>query len=1163
MPKEELGPYQLVSDLGSGAMGTVHLAIDADGEQRALKIIHRHLLQTKDYLKRFLREAEIGQQVNHENVVRTLAVGATERDGSTAHYLVMEYVEGQTLREMGGELGALPESLCRHIGLQIARGLSAIHNANVIHRDLKPENVLITNDHVVKIMDLGVARLVGEALRLSASGAFFGSVLYAAPEQWDSEAKLDGRVDLYALGVILHELVTGVRPRAESPDAVRNIRPVAEINPQVSPFFEQVVSSLVANHPSQRMANAELLCEVLTEGEDSAWWRERVSAMRADHRQPLRRIRVPRATALYGRNAELDRLMEWYGDAERGDGRMVLIRGEAGIGKTRLVDEFIGRLRKRREDFNFLFGSYLPGGAATGTGAFSTAYREHFGADRLEEVLAEYLHQTPLLVPAIAALLRGDPAPPDEESLTKDSMQAAFLRMSRALAEQRPTIVFIDDLQFAPAEGLALFASLAHGLVRSRILVIGAARRGVDPEWIGAVGRLENVRRLVLPRLGSVDVDRILHDAFGSKQLARDLGWRIAEKTDGNPYFVFEVLDDLRQRGRLSRSEQGVWEATNPDEDIAVPATVKELIRARIAQLDSDEQEYLQLASCCGFEFDPTLVAAAAELPIVPQLKLCGRIEANHRLIRADGGRYRFDHHQAHETIYGSVAEPLRVEYHALLGAALESRLCAAGERGEPTEPVAGAVAFDLCDHFLKGGRGARALPYLMRALRHLQRGFLHASSLDLADRALQVPGLLSDEARLDVLNIKIAALNMLMRADEEREALKETLALVETMDDPGRAAVAYNALGNHLHLVARFDEARTWLERARQCAIEAKNATEEIQAEQILGNIDYRLGSVEDAQAHYERCIDAARAAGERGLEAGATINLGMTFAARNDLTRASELYEQGLKLARRAKHRRAEAFGCSSLGRVRMLQGHYGQALEHARHFRQLCHEIGDVRGELSAAAAVATVLGYFGALDEVAEELESAHQLARDTVDPFHTAYIVQTRAWVAEQRGNLAEAESLQREALACRAEAGDLEGTALSLLELGRVLLARGDLHGAEQSFERAAEEGSRLETPDTRVLARCYRAILDAERVEEAKALLKRHGNELGDAAAREAHYALWRATRERRYLKAARESLLDLAEQVPVVYRRSLLQNVALHREISEDWASQPTITG
>ena len=217
---------------------------------------------------------------------------------------------------------------------------------------------------------------------------------------------------------------------------------------------------------------------MLAAGEDAPWWQDRAAAMRRETKRPLRRIRIPRETALFGREADVAALVERYREAKAGDGRVVLVEGEAGIGKTRLVDELVARLRSEGEDLEFLFGSYPPGGAATGAGALSTAYREHFGSEDLVDTLRAVLPATSVLAPAFAALLRGEPTPPGTEPLTKESLHTVFVHATRALAARRPTVVLIDDLHFAPDEGLALFTSLALAVPEHPILLIGAFRPG-------------------------------------------------------------------------------------------------------------------------------------------------------------------------------------------------------------------------------------------------------------------------------------------------------------------------------------------------------------------------------------------------------------------------------------------------------------------------------------------------------------------------------------------------------------------------------------------------------------------------------------------------------------------------------------------------------------
>ncbi|MHC4339991.1 MAG: protein kinase domain-containing protein, partial [Planctomycetota bacterium] len=580
---EQLGGYAIQSELGSGGMGKVYLA--QDGQRVALKILHPHLLESPEAVERFRREAEIGQRVEHDNVVRTLDVGSAVVGGSTHHYLVMEYVEGQTLRGLLRELGRVPEELCRHIGRQVAKGLEAIHAAGVVHRDLKPENVLITDEQVVKVMDLGVARLQEAAFKLSQTGAFLGSVLYAAPEQFRGEAP-DSRADFYSLGLVLYELATGRHPFQA--DAFADVlqrqlqeepRPAAELNPQLSPFFEEVCKALLEKDRGKRMG-------FLPADEESTWWGQRARAIRLETKRPLRRIRIPRETALYGRDDDLARLAALYERAKAGEGCVLLLEGEAGIGKTRLVDEFVGRLEQQGEDLNFLFGNYSPGGAATAAGAFTTAYGEHFGAERLEETLKGYLTTTPVLVPAFAALLRGEPTPKGEEALTKDSLQTVFVHATRGLAAERPTVVLLDDLHFAPEEGRALFTALALAAPGHRILLVGTMRPGVQEAWIASTTRLEQCEQLSLARLGPKDLMRLLQDSFQSEQLAEDLGVRIALKSDGNPFFAFEIIDGLREGQFITKNPDGSWATTRVIDEIQIPSSVFDLIQARITDLD-------------------------------------------------------------------------------------------------------------------------------------------------------------------------------------------------------------------------------------------------------------------------------------------------------------------------------------------------------------------------------------------------------------------------------------------------------------------------------------------------------------------------------------------------------------------------------------------------
>ena len=223
-----------------------------------------------------------------------------------------------------------------------------------------------------------------------------------------------------------------------------------------------------------------------------------------------------------------------------------------------------------------------------------------------------------------------------------------------------------------------------------------------------------------------------------------------------------------------------------------MPASVRELIRARIGDLEESERNLLDVAACCGFEFDPGLVADALGVERIPALKRLARIEGKHRLVRSSGMRYVFDHHQVHEALDEGLPGLLRQEYHAALARVLEQR---------------DGDAVELCSHLLRGGREQDALAYLEPALDHLEGRYRNGAAADLARRALEAEGLLRGRARFDLLLRLHGRLDLLGRRTEERSVLEEALATAG--DDTLLRARAHRALGSHYYFQADYERAR------------------------------------------------------------------------------------------------------------------------------------------------------------------------------------------------------------------------------------------------------------------------------------------------------------------------------------------------------------------
>jgi serine/threonine-protein kinase len=263
------GRYRLVSRIGSGGMADVWCATDQQlGRRVALKVLHPRFAADPQFVERFRREASHAAGLQHPNVVAVFDRG--EWDGMP--YIAMEHIEGPTLKEIVRERGALPPALAADVVIQVLRAARYAHKHGIVHRDLKPHNVILDEEGRVKVTDFGIAR--AGASEMTETGAIMGTAHYLSPEQAQGLA-VDGRSDLYSVGVMLYELLTGRVPfDAESPVsiAVRHVSeapvPPAEVVPAVPPALEAVTLRALAKAPEDRFQDADAFIAALQAARD-------------------------------------------------------------------------------------------------------------------------------------------------------------------------------------------------------------------------------------------------------------------------------------------------------------------------------------------------------------------------------------------------------------------------------------------------------------------------------------------------------------------------------------------------------------------------------------------------------------------------------------------------------------------------------------------------------------------------------------------------------------------------------------------------------------------------------------------------------------------------------------------------------------------------------
>src|SRR5436309_4132181 len=270
---KRIGPYEIIAAIGAGGMGEVYRARDARlGRDVAIKVLPENLAADKDRLARFEKEARAASALNHPNVVTVYDIGFQD----TLPYLAMEFVEGITVRRLLE--GDISTRKLLDVGTQIAEGLAKAHAAGIAHRDLKPENVMITNDGYVKILDLGLAKLMEQhsnelSPNLTTSATMPGTVLgtagYMSPEQ-ASGRPTDFRTDQFSLGTLLYEMATGRKAfgrssTAETLVAIIREEPesIARVNARVPAPVRWIIERCLAKDPEERYASTRDLAQDL------------------------------------------------------------------------------------------------------------------------------------------------------------------------------------------------------------------------------------------------------------------------------------------------------------------------------------------------------------------------------------------------------------------------------------------------------------------------------------------------------------------------------------------------------------------------------------------------------------------------------------------------------------------------------------------------------------------------------------------------------------------------------------------------------------------------------------------------------------------------------------------------------------------------------------
>ncbi|MBM4354316.1 MAG: hypothetical protein FJ109_11060 [Deltaproteobacteria bacterium] len=733
---KSIGPYRLVDEVGRG-MGTVFRAERPGSEgvsTVALKIFgSQGRLGRGSGLILWHRELEALCALQHPNVVRLVDFG--EDEGSL--YLATEFVEGTTLAEHRRTVRpGLAELL--ELVRQVASGLAHAHGQGVLHLDLKPDNILVAGcPPVARIVDFGLARFSAE-LR-SGRTVLGGTFRYMAPELLREGRQTAGpRSDLYSLGVVLFEALTGCAPydSVDPADLVRckltgAVRPLAQLLPGVPPPVDGLAARLLAVEPSDRPANAETVAEELQACLDLLASEGGAGALLEHH------VRRPRKSPLearfVGRSSELRALRATFDACQRGKGQIALVTGEQGIGKSRLASEFgqavmasgglflcgRGTLMTRSTPYYPLLA------AASEYLATSGAVGEAPAAGATEAVREK-------LVRLVDHLLGAGEGGALELEVDRGRERFFNLLMASLVGlapPGTPLVLALDDFHWADPASIEFVERLAQRVERVPILVVCLYRKELV-DRLSRLGRMAAglegaVSLLELPPLTADEVSDLVLDCAGfSPEAESGLQGYIGRHGRGNPLDTMSVAFRLLAREVVTMAEGRVAvDSERLARDEVVPASGEDAKSAPAASvldsLDGPTRGVVGWASVIGDRFLPETLAAIASLSVEETRRLLDRACSTGVLRSTGGGQFGFSHDAFRESVYGLLEAEERKERHQRVGEVLE-------QAGEGQDPIRIPT---LAEHFSRGKDLDKALYYSTAAGESSCRTHAHDSA--------------------------------------------------------------------------------------------------------------------------------------------------------------------------------------------------------------------------------------------------------------------------------------------------------------------------------------------------------------------------------------------------------------------------------------------------
>jgi predicted ATPase len=696
---------------------------------------------------------------------------------------------------------------------------------------------------------------------------------------------------------------------------------------------------------------------------------------------------------LVGRDADLDRLHRTARESARGNARVVFVGGEVGIGKSRLIYEFHHRLPA--DAFHWFTGRCLSFGVTVPYFPFIELVRgilrlqgeEKPDRQGFDDALVARLRGTPAARPprrtaiadALGHLLSieglGQPLLDLESEDRRDRIVDALADLLAALCSQKPTIVVLEDFHWAAADSMDLFRDLRRRLLAQPILFLVAMRPPLPADWIAEDG----VDAIELQELSGRDSQRLLRHLLRIDRLPAALMRMILGKTEGNPFYLEEIILELEEQGAIRRSPEG-FQLLKPLRRIEIPDTVESVVLARLDRLEQGVKRVLQCASVIGQDFRYTVLEQVTHLSRQLRDHLVRLMNDDYILQQTMIPEliYVFRHVVLRDVTYDTMLERQRAQLHARIAEAIEAMfpdrleefaefLAFHYERGNVPDKALRFLeqAAAKCEKLHANHAAADCLerwkallqrdrdidPRTRRAVRlriHLRLGILYRliGRIDSAVEAYRAAKKAADQAgdapsAVRALLGLAESLRLTGDAAKGLRAAREALQGAQRLDNPPLLASSHNLLGHFERMNGRYEPARASFEQVLALAARHGDRIAQYQALNHLGILHMLHGRAAEANEHYRRAEALARELGYRDEQAQIDLNMGINHTRLGECDRAERALQRAFRQAEESESERGVQLVLLALVDLDLKRGDFKQALQRSDQLLTQCSQ------------------------------------------------------------------------------------------------------------------------------------------------------------------------------------------------------------------------------